>query len=85
MCKEPEGTGKFKGPTLTDAAQLTCIKDVVDGALLVVVLAGALNCVPLIRAQRVPKVVGDRLSVTHNKQQLAVWGTSSSNNGGRRV
>lgn len=65
---------RFNGSTaITSIAQLTRIKDVVDGPLLVVVLAGALHSVPLVGPQGVPKEVGDGLAVAHNKQQLAVF------------
>lgn len=50
----------------------TCIKYVVDHALLVIVLASPFHLEPFIRAQYLRQIVADGLTMTHNKQQLAV-------------
>jgi len=51
----------------------TRVKDVPVLPVLPSVLAGTLNPVPLIRAQRVRQVVRDGLAVAHDQQQLAVF------------
>ena len=51
---------------------LTRVEDVPVLAALVGVVARALDGEPLVGAERVGQVVGDRLAVAHDKQQLAV-------------